>query len=54
MDLVCEAEVEVWQQQGLLKGKDAHLPFFGLPRVTTDTNDVTTAQFVVDGYNLLV
>lgn len=58
--LIFQAEVEMrqhvqtWRQQGHLDGNNAQLPFFGLARVTPDTNDVTTAQFVVDGHKRLL
>lgn len=58
--LVFEAKVEMgqhvqtWWQQGQLDGYDAQLPFLGLAWVTTDTDDITTAQFVVYGHKLLL
>ena len=54
--LVFESKVEVgqhvktWRQQGHLSGNDAQFPFLCLPWVSADTDNVTTAQFVVDGH----
>lgn len=58
--LVFETKVEVgqhvqtWGQKGHLTGNDAQLPLFCLPWVASDTNDVTAAQFVVDGHKSLL
>lgn len=40
--------MQTWRQQGHLDGDDAQLAFLRLPRITTNTNDVTTAQFIVN------
>lgn len=59
-NLVFEAKMEVrqhvqtWRQQNHFIGNDAQFPFLRLPWIPTDTNDVTTAQFVVDCHKLLL
>lgn len=53
-DLVLQTEMQVrkhvqtWRQQRHLYRHDAQLALLCLPRISTDTDDVTTAQFVVD------
>lgn len=46
--------VETRRKQSHLDGDDGQLALFSLPGVSTDTNDVTAPELVVDGHKVFL